>query len=82
MKIAAAWLIEKAGFSKGYSKGPAAVSTKHTLALVNKGGAAAEDILRLAREIRARVYDKFGIGLVPEPVFLGFDPSIYSEFFH
>jgi UDP-N-acetylmuramate dehydrogenase len=81
VKTAAAWLIERAGFSKGYSNGPAAVSTKHTLALVNKGGAAAEDILRLAREIRTRVHDKFGIKLLPEPVFLGFEPSIYSEFF-
>jgi len=73
VKTAAAWLIEQAGFSKGYSIGPAGLSTKHTLALVNKGGAKAEDILRLAREIRARVHDRFGIGLVPEPVFLGFE---------
>jgi UDP-N-acetylmuramate dehydrogenase len=73
VKIAAAWLIEQAGFSKGYSVGPAGLSTKHTLALVNKGGAKAADILRLASEIRSRVFDKFGVKLIPEPVFLGFD---------
>jgi len=73
VKTAAAWLIENAGFSKGYSIGAAGLSTKHTLALVNKGGAKAEDILRLARQIQERVHDKFGIDLVPEPVFLGFE---------
>jgi UDP-N-acetylmuramate dehydrogenase len=71
VKTAAAWLIEQAGFSKGYSIGPVGLSTKHTLALVNKGGAKAEDVLRLARGIRARVDEKFGIRLTPEPVFLG-----------
>ena len=81
VKTAAAWLIENAGFSKGYSLGPAGLSTKHTLALVNKGGATAEDLLRLAREIRSRVSDKFGIRLIPEPVFVGFDTALYSEFF-
>ena len=73
VKTAAAWLIEQAGFSKGYSVGPAGLSTKHTLALINKGGAKAADILRLASEIRSRVFDKFGVKLIPEPVFLGFD---------
>lgn len=73
VKTAAAWLIERAGFSKGYSRGPAGLSTKHTLALVNKGGAKAEDVLRLAKEIQERVHVKFGIKLIPEPVFLGFE---------
>jgi len=73
VKTAAAWLIEQAGFAKGYSLGPAGLSTKHTLALVNKGDATAADILRLASEIRSRVFDKFGVKLIPEPVFLGFD---------
>jgi UDP-N-acetylmuramate dehydrogenase len=73
VKTAAAWLIEQAGFSKGYSSGAVGLSTKHTLALVNKGGATASDVLRLAREIRARVRDRFGIRLMPEPVLLGFD---------
>jgi UDP-N-acetylmuramate dehydrogenase len=72
VKIAAAWLIEQAGFSKGYSLGPVGLSSKHTLALVNKGDAKAEDVLRLAREIRTRVRDRFAIDLVPEPVLLGF----------
>jgi len=71
VKTAAAWLIEQAGFSKGYSLGPVGLSTKHTLALVNKGGARANDVLHLAREIRARVRDRFGIELMPEPVLLG-----------
>jgi UDP-N-acetylmuramate dehydrogenase len=71
VKTAAAWLIEQAGFSKGYSFGPVGLSTKHTLALVNKGGAGANDVLHLAREIRARVRDRFGIELMPEPVLLG-----------
>jgi UDP-N-acetylmuramate dehydrogenase len=81
VKTAAAWLIERAGFSKGYSVGPAGLSTKHTLALVNKGGATAEDVLRLAREIRNRVQGEFGVSLIPEPVFLGFDKQVIAEFF-
>jgi len=71
VKISAAWLIEHAGFKKGFSRGPASVSHKHTLALVNTGGASAADIVGLAREIRRGVFDRFGIQLVPEPVFVG-----------
>ena len=78
VKTAAAWLIEQAGFSKGYSLGSAGLSTKHTLALVNKGGAKADDVVRLARQIRARVRERFGIELVPEPVFLGFPNEVLS----
>jgi UDP-N-acetylmuramate dehydrogenase len=74
VKTAAAWLIEQAGFSKGYSIGSVGLSTKHTLALVHKGGATAEDVLRLAREIQVRVHERFGVDLVPEPVFVGFSP--------
>ena len=81
VKTAAAWLIERAGFSKGYSLGPVGLSTKHTLALVNKGGATAEDLLRLAREIRSRVHEQFGIKLIPESVFLGFSSKVTAEFF-
>jgi UDP-N-acetylmuramate dehydrogenase len=73
VKIAAAWLIERSGLSKGYSLGSVGLSNKHTLALVNKGGASAEDVLQLARQIQSRVRDKFGIELVPEPVFVGFN---------
>jgi UDP-N-acetylmuramate dehydrogenase len=72
VKTSAAWLIEHAGFRKGFAIGPAAVSFKHTLALTNRGGAKASDIVRLAREIRRGVEDKFGLRLVPEPVFVGF----------
>jgi UDP-N-acetylmuramate dehydrogenase len=72
VKLSAAWLIERAGFKKGFAIGPAAVSAKHTLALVNRGGAQAADIVYLAREIRRGVNDKFGMKLVPEPVFVGF----------
>lgn len=73
VKTSAAWLIERAGFKKGFDIGPVGVSTKHTLALVNRGGAKASDIVRLAREIRKGVEDAFGIRLLPEPVFVGFD---------
>jgi UDP-N-acetylmuramate dehydrogenase len=72
VKTSAAWLIEHAGFAKGFALGPAAVSRKHTLALVNTGGARAADIVALAREVRRGVYDRFGIRLTPEPVFVGF----------
>lgn len=73
VKTSAAWLIENAGFKRGFAIGPAAVSAKHTLALTNRGGAQAADIVHLAREIRRGVEDRFGVRLVPEPVFVGFD---------
>jgi UDP-N-acetylmuramate dehydrogenase len=68
VKTSAAWLIEHAGFGKGYGTRRAALSTKHTLALTNRGGASAADLLALAREIRAGVERRFGITLVEEPV--------------
>jgi UDP-N-acetylmuramate dehydrogenase len=71
VKTSAAWLIERAGFAKGYGHGAARLSNKHPLALTNRGGATAADLLSLAREIRARVAAKFGIELVPEPVLVG-----------
>jgi len=71
IKTSAAWLIEQAGFAKGFGDGPARLSTKHTLALTNRGTAAAEDILRLARQVREGVRACFGITLVPEPVLMG-----------
>ncbi|MFD7442624.1 UDP-N-acetylmuramate dehydrogenase [Streptomyces sp. NPDC059909] len=70
-KTSAAWLIDKAGFTKGYGEGPARISTKHTLALTNRGGATTEDLLALAREVVAGVRDAFGITLVNEPVTVG-----------
>lgn len=71
-KLPAAWLVENAGFHKGYAKGAAGISRRHTLALVNRGGATAADIVALRDEIQARVLAEFGIQLQPEPVFLGF----------
>lgn len=72
VKTSAAWLIDHAGFAPGYNMpGPAALSTKHCLALTNRGGASGEDIAALAREIRDGVRDKFGVTLVPEPVLVG-----------
>jgi UDP-N-acetylmuramate dehydrogenase len=72
VKLAAAWLIERAGISKGFAIGPVAISSKHTLALTNRGGAKAADILRLKDFVQRRVHERFGIDLRPEPVMLGF----------
>jgi UDP-N-acetylmuramate dehydrogenase len=72
VKTSAAWLIEHAGFGKGYGlPGPAALSTKHTLALTNRGSARAADLLALASEVRDGVEKAFGIRLVNEPVLVG-----------
>lgn len=68
VKTSAAWLIQHAGFGKGYGNSRAALSSKHTLALTNRGDASAADLLALAREIRAGVDRRFGITLVEEPV--------------
>ncbi|MEU6534944.1 UDP-N-acetylmuramate dehydrogenase [Streptomyces sp. NPDC047000] len=70
-KTSAAWLIDKAGFTKGYGTGPARISTKHTLALTNRGDATTEDLLALAREVVAGVHRAFGVTLVNEPVTVG-----------
>ncbi|MGC9381550.1 UDP-N-acetylmuramate dehydrogenase [Streptomyces sp. MH13] len=71
VKTSAAWLIDKAGFTKGYGTGPARISTKHTLALTNRGEATTEDLLALAREVVAGVREAFGVTLVNEPVTVG-----------
>ncbi len=71
VKTSAAWLIERAGFAKGHGGTPVSLSTKHTLALTNRGGAATEDLLRLAREVRDGVESAYGIRLVNEPVLVG-----------
>ena len=73
VKTSAAWLIERAGFGKGYGEGPARLSTKHPLALTNRGGATTADLLALAREVRDGVEQRFGIRLVNEPVLVGCD---------
>ncbi|MFJ9441655.1 UDP-N-acetylmuramate dehydrogenase [Kitasatospora sp. NPDC101235] len=70
-KTSAAWLIDRAGFGKGYGSGRATLSTKHTLALTNRGSATADDLLDLAREIRDGVREAFGVELVNEPVMVG-----------
>ncbi len=73
VKASAAWLIEQAGFSRGFAVGESAagLSTKHTLALTNRGGASAAELVELARTVRNGVRDRFGVTLVPEPVLLG-----------
>ncbi len=72
VKLPAAWLIEQAGFQKGYALGRAGVSSRHTLALINRGGATAEEILALASRIGNAVEVRFGIRLEMEPVMVGF----------
>ena len=73
VKLSAAWIIERAGFPRGFpgADAPARLSTKHTLALTNRGSATADDIVALARTIRDGVRDHFGVTLVPEPVWVG-----------
>lgn len=71
VKTSAAWLIEHAGFAKGYGNDRVALSTKHTLALTNRGEASTDDLLALAREVRDGVAERFGIMLVNEPVLVG-----------
>jgi len=71
-KIPAAWLVEHAGFSKGYTRGAAGISTRHTLAIVNRGNATAAEIVALKEEIQERARYEFGVELETEPVFVGF----------
>lgn len=73
VKLAAGWLVEAAGFTKGYpgAGAPARLSTKHALAVTNRGVATSADVLALARRVRDGVRDRFGITLVPEPVLVG-----------
>jgi UDP-N-acetylmuramate dehydrogenase len=73
IKTSAAWLIERAGFRRGYGDGRVGISTKHTLALVNRGGATTAELMALAREIAAGVQQRFGVALAPEPVLVGHD---------
>jgi UDP-N-acetylmuramate dehydrogenase len=72
VKVPAAWLIEHAGFAKGHAFGGAGISKRHTLALINRGGASADEILSLARKISDAVQAKFGIRLEMEPEKVGF----------
>jgi UDP-N-acetylmuramate dehydrogenase len=72
-KTSAAWLIENSGFHKGFKLGNAALSSKHTLALINPGNAMAQDLIALAQKIQKTVDEKWGIRLIPEPQFWGFE---------
>jgi len=71
IKTSAAWLIDHAGFARGHGRGPVTLSTKHVLALTNRGSATSADLVALAREVRDGVEHAFGIRLVPEPVLVG-----------
>lgn len=71
VKVSAAWLIERSGFDKGWGTGPVGLSSKHTLALVHRGGGTTADLLDVARTVRDGVRDRYGIILVNEPVIVG-----------
>jgi len=72
VKTSAAWLVERAGFGRGYgAPGPIMVSTKHSLALTNRGGGTTAELIALAREIKEGVRKRFGVELTPEPVLVG-----------
>jgi UDP-N-acetylmuramate dehydrogenase len=72
VKVSAAWLIEQAGINRGYVHGGVGTSTKHALAIVNRGGGTAREVVELKELIQSRVLNAFGVGLTPEPVFVGF----------
>lgn len=73
VKLSAAWLIERAGIKRGYRHGNVGTSTKHALAIVNRGGGTAREVVDLKEWIQKRVLEEFGVRLTPEPVFVGFD---------
>ena len=73
IKVPAAWLIEHAGFHKGYGAGRVGISSKHTLAIINRGGGTACEVLNVMKVIQGRVWEQFSVSLVPEPVFIGFN---------
>jgi len=79
IKLPAAWLVEQAGFPKGYARGPVGISRKHTLAIVNRGGATAKDIISLKNEVQKLVLEVWGVQLQPEPVFVGFDTPAATQ---
>ena len=74
-KLSAAWLVERAGFARGYTEGTVGLSSRHALAIVNRGGARAADVVALASKIRLAVRDALGVALTPEPELLGFAPA-------
>ena len=70
-KVPAAWLIEHSGFARGHGDGPVGLSGNHSLAIINRGGATARNVLVLARRIRDGVFARFGVTLLPEPILVG-----------
>jgi UDP-N-acetylmuramate dehydrogenase len=79
IKLSAGWLIERAGFQKGLVHGNVGLSSKHALAIVNRGGGTAAEVVALVRRIRAGVMERFGVRLVPEPNFVGFAGDPLAE---
>ena len=75
VRVPAAWLIERAGWARGDGDGVVGISTKHPLAVVNRGGATAGDVVRFATRVKRQVADRLGVWLQPEPVFVGFDAA-------
>ena len=73
VKLAAGWLIERAGLPKGFRMGPVGISSRHALALVHHGDGRTADLVKLALHVKGAVLERFGVELVPEPVFLGLD---------
>jgi UDP-N-acetylmuramate dehydrogenase len=73
VKLSAAWLIERAGFRRGYRHGNVGTSSKHALAIINRGEGTAREVMELKDMIQKRALEIFGIALAPEPVFVGFD---------
>lgn len=76
VKLPAAWFVEQAGFEKGYTRGNVGISSKHALALVNKGDAQAREFIDLMHIIQDKVHSEFGIDLLPEPTLLGFEKNV------
>lgn len=69
--MSAAWLVEHSGFARGYATGHVGISSKHSLAIINRGGATAAEVLALKDQIQQRVDEEWSIHLEPEPVFVG-----------
>ncbi|HEY6509012.1 MAG TPA: UDP-N-acetylmuramate dehydrogenase [Vicinamibacterales bacterium] len=79
-RVPAAWLIQQAGWTRGDGEGPVGLSSKHPLAIVNRGGARAADVIRFAARVKRGVADACGVWLLPEPVFVGFGPDSDLEY--
>jgi UDP-N-acetylmuramate dehydrogenase len=78
-KVSAAWLVEKSGFARGYGFGHVGISSKHALAIVNRGGASAAEVIALKDQIQQRVEEIWGVRLEPEPVFVGEERGVASD---